>query len=163
MADDLLLLREPNSAALREAIELCVKRPPTKEEGMQFDREAAENATANDLVWFHDLEKNGVKTYSKWPDRNGVGQSAYKPFGNHSPTDWSTAKDKHFVVNLQSDLHKAYSNAMGQSSRLNDWQHFDSALKQVENDFKAKNKHDANKLIPRTVLFLFQLLATAIT
>ena len=75
---------------------------------------------------------------------------------------WTGTKDRHFVVNLKVDYEEAYMAAQAKVS-MDDWKHVTSAKIQVMQDFKQKRKSDQEKLIARTVLFLFQLLVTAIT
>ena len=103
MAGDFLLLKVANSKELRTAIELCQKKPPTVADGVQFDKRALHKATGDDLIRFDELEKYGCNTYSTWPDKHGVGRSAYPPFRKHPSKDWDTAKDRHFIINLKSD------------------------------------------------------------
>jgi len=162
VAGDFLLLKVANSKELRTAIELCQKKPPTVAEGIRFDQRAIDKATSDDYIRFHDLEENGVYAYSTWPDKYGVGQRAYPPFRNHEPKDWDTAKDRHFIINLKSDYEEAYAQAKRQSSQVLDWDHIQTARDKVETEFKAKKMPDPDKLTARTVLYLFQLIATVI-
>ncbi len=67
MAGEFLL----HSSELRRAIELCEKKPPTKKEGVLFEKMAADNATVKDIIPFDELEKNGIRVYSRWPDKRG--------------------------------------------------------------------------------------------
>jgi hypothetical protein len=58
-----------HSSELRRAIELCEKMPPTKKEGILFEKRAAYNATVKDIIPFDELEKNGIRVYSRWPNK----------------------------------------------------------------------------------------------
>jgi len=62
----------------------------------------------------------------------------------------------------QMDFEAAYTAAQAKVS-MEDWKHVITAQRQVVQIFKEKRRSDQGKLIARTVLFLFQLLATAIT
>ena len=158
----MLLLKVANSKELRTAIELSKKKPPTVAEGIRFDQRAMDKATSDDCIMFRDLEKNGIHTFQKWPDIYGVGPSAYPPFRNHDPKDWDTAKDRHFIINLKSDYEEAYAQAKRQSSQVLDWEHIQTARDKVEAEFLEKKMADPDKLTARTVLYLFQLIATVI-
>jgi hypothetical protein len=158
VAGDILL----HSSELRRAIELCEKKPPTNEDCIKFEQRAANNATLKDIIPFDELENNGIRVYSRWPDKNGIGPRVARPHNHYDAMDRDTAKDRHFVVNLQVDYEAAYEAAHAKVS-MADWAHVASALKKVQDDFRRKKKADKDKLVARTVLFLFQLLATAIT
>ena len=143
-----------HSSELRRAIELCKKKPPTNEEGVHFEKRAS-NASVSDFIRFDDVEKNGIRVYSRWPDKKGIGPRV-------AHMDWDAAKDRHFVVSLKVDYEEAYTAAQAKVS-MEDWEHVITAQRQVLDIFKEKKRSDQGKLIARTVLFLFQLLATAIT
>ena len=162
MAGDFLLLKVANSKELRTAIELSQKKPPTVADGIWFDKRALHTATEDDIIRFHDLYKYGIHTFKTWPDKFGVGQCANYPFKNHLPTDWDTAKDRHFIINLKSDYEAAYFQAQQQSSHLSDWEQIEKFRDKVKAEFEEKKMHEPDKLIARTVLYLFQLLATVI-
>jgi len=151
-----------HSSELRRAIELCEKKPPTNEEGVLFEKRAADNATVKDIIPFDELEENGIRVYSRWPDKRGIGPRVGHANKNYEAMDWDAAKDRHFVVSLKVDYEEAYTAAQAKVS-MEDWEHVITAQRQVVEIFREKKRSDQGKLIARTVLFLFQLLATAIT
>jgi hypothetical protein len=90
------------------AIELCEKKPPANEEGILFEKSAADNATVKGIIPFDELEKNGIRAYSRWPDKKSIGPRVARHHNNYEAIDWNTAKDRHFVVNLQVDYEAAW-------------------------------------------------------
>ena len=73
----------------------------SKKEGILFEKRAAYNATVKDIIPFDELEKNGIRIYSRWPDKKGIGPRVAHANKNYEAMDWDAAKDRHFVVNLK--------------------------------------------------------------
>ncbi len=95
---------------------LCEKKPPANEEGILFEKRAADNATVKEIIPFDKLEKNSISVNSRWPDKKGIGPRVAYPHNKYEAMDWDAEKDRHFVVNLKVDYEAAYKAAQAKVS-----------------------------------------------
>ncbi len=126
-----------------------------------FHSELAEKAGDGDRVPFKDFEAHGIRVYGNPKiQRNGVGQRLGR--GKHPPWNMDRELDRHAVVNFRPSLEEAATKTESKSTP-EEWEHaFESVQDEVKVYFAFMGRADEKKLLARTVLYLFQLLATII-
>ena len=155
----LLLVIVANSLGLRSGIEQNGKVPPAGNPALH--KRLAEGAGESDRVLFKDFEANGIRVYGNPKiQRNGVGQKLGR--GKHPPWNMDRELDRHAVVNFRQSLEEAATKTQSKSTPEKWKDGFVSVQDEVKVHFASMNRADESKLLARTVLYLFQLLATII-
>ena len=155
----LLLVIVANSLGLRSGIEQNGKVPPAGNPALH--ERLAEGAGESDRVLFKDFEANGIRVYGNPKiQRNGVGQKLGR--GKHEAWHMDRELDRHAVVNFRQSLEEAATKTESKSSPESWELGFESVQEEVKVYFASMNRADQSKLLARTVLYLFQLLATII-
>ncbi len=158
----LLLMIAANSADLRTSIERNTRAPPTKSEGGAMDKSKLDEATCADVVRPADYTANGIVCLSNWPSStDGTGPAAGR--AGNVQRKWDTDTNRNMVINMRSTLVEAYEVVKGRSSSFKIFHTaFDKAQDSVKDLMKTAGKTASDKVIPRTVLYLFQKLATVL-
>jgi hypothetical protein len=161
----LLLIVAANSEELRISIEKDEREPPTKLEGGKQDKVMLDRATEKDLVMPKDYRANGIVHLSNWPSSTaGTGRAAgprQPGYSGNTQRNWDTDTNRNIVMNFKSTLEGAYRAAKGRNRNfLNFHNGFDSATERVRDVMKSQGKTCEDKVMARTVLYLFQKVAT---
>lgn len=164
----LLLMVAENSEQLRKAIEensaQGTRLPPTKQDGIKKDKERLEKATANDIITRKDYTANGIVCLTDWPSgTDGAGRASGVRGQPSVQRQWDKDTNRNLVINLKNTLQASYEKARDSDKDCSGFRNaFDSAQTEVKSRMKDEGRTDADKLVARTVLYLFQLLATVI-
>ncbi len=156
-----VLIAVADSDKLRRSIESDTKAPPTKSEGGKQDKKMLDRATVNDVVTPKEYPANGIVQLANWPSStDGTGRAA-GGIGNVQ-RQWDTDANRHIVMNFRPTLEEAYKKAKGRNRDFEKFHTaFDGAKERVSELMRRKGKPaEQSKLIARTVLYLFQMVAT---
>jgi hypothetical protein len=156
-----LLIAVADSEKLRTSIERNTKAPPTKLDGCKQDKEMLQRATVNDVVRPGDFTANGIVHLADWPfSTAGTGRAAGST--RHVQRNWDRDRNRHIVMNFRPTLEVAFQQVKGRNEDFSKFHTaFDAASERVKELMKRERKPaDPSKLIARTVLYLFQKVAT---
>ncbi len=158
-----LLTAVADSENLRRSIERDTKALPTKLDGCKQDKEMLDRATVNDIVRPEDYTANGIVHLANWPSStDGTGRAAGGTW--KVQRKWEDDPNRSIVMNFRPTLEDAHKNVKGRNVNFSKFHTaFDSAQERVKLLLKKEQKPpEPDKLNARTVLYLFQMVATVL-